>query len=63
MDLCVNFFAAFRFLTTIWWLINTSWVTLLKVYDVERPETPNNLGKSITDDEGVFLEISNLIKE
>ena len=44
------FFAAVRFLTTSWWLIDTSWVTLLKVYHVERPETLNDLGKNITDD-------------
>ena len=37
-----DFFVAVRFLTT-------SWVTLVKVYDVERPETPNDLGKNITD--------------
>ena len=29
---------------------HTSWITLLKVYDVERPETPKDLGKNITDD-------------
>ena len=44
------FFATGRFLTTSWWLINTIWVTLVKVYDVERPVTPNKLGKNITDD-------------
>ena len=43
------FFAAVRFLTTSWWLINTSWVTLVLVYDVKRPKTTNDLGKNITD--------------
>ena len=38
------------FLNTNWWLIKTSWLTLAKVYGVERPETPNELRKNITDD-------------
>ena len=43
-------FVTGSFLTTNWWLINTSWVTLVKVYGAERPETPNELGESITED-------------
>ena len=45
-----GFFETFGFLTTSWWLINTCWVTLVRVYDVERPKTPNELEKNITDD-------------
>ena len=44
------FFAAVRFLTTSRGLINVSLVTLVKVYDVERPKTLNDLGIKITDD-------------
>ena len=47
--LFVVFFATVRFVTTSWWLINTRWVTLVNVHNVERPETPNDLGKNITD--------------
>ena len=62
------YFAVVRFLTTSWWLIYTSWVTLLKVYDVERPGTLMILGRtSLTiwsgAPVGVFLEVPNLIKE
>ena len=40
-------FATSGFLTTSCWLINTSWITIAKVYNVERP---NELRKNITDD-------------
>ena len=46
---CIFFFLQLNFLTTSWWLINISWVTQAKVYDVERPETPHDLWKIITD--------------
>ena len=45
-----------------WWLINTNLVTLVKVHDVERPETPKDLGKTSLmmwsgTPEGLFLEM------
>ena len=46
---CFFFLLLLDSLTTSWWLINTSWVTLMKLYDVERPETPDDLGKNIID--------------
>ena len=46
----IFFFAAVRFLSTSWWLINTSWITLVEVHDVEKPKIPKDLGKNITND-------------
>ena len=45
--LSISLFATNGFLTISWWLINTSWATLVKVYDVERPEI---LRKNISND-------------
>lgn len=36
-------------LDTNWGLISSGWVTWMRVYDVERPETPND-SRNITDD-------------